>query len=373
MKLNMKKQILLQSKFYICLAFMFSLLWSIELKAQKIENVIFVVFENTVVVNYDLIGESADGSFEVELLVSTSSKGDYQPVPPLELAGDVGFDIHSGSSKSIQWQPGQSIDYPAASFQVKAKFTAMDQASKATISRNVAEETKEVPLLVKEKDGKQIDMVYVEGGMFQMGINDTNVYGASPVHSVTVSSFYIGKYEVTQKQWFEVMADKPSFYKGCDSCPVEYVSWVDVQQFIKKLNAKTHKTYRLPTEAEWEFAARGGLRSKAFAYSGSASIAEVAWCRANSEEKTHPVGQQKANELGIFDMTGNVWEWCSDWSKKYDSEAQTNPKGASSGTARVIRGGAWNSSEPNSGVAARNYAAPSKNESNIGFRLVLMP
>jgi formylglycine-generating enzyme required for sulfatase activity len=164
-----------------------------------------------------------------------------------------------------------------------------------------------------------------------------------PSHQVTVSDFYIGKYEVTQKEWREVMGSDPQElrFKGCDNCPVERVSWEDIQQFLAKLNAKTGKVYRLPTEAEWEYAARGGSSGRGYKYSGSNNLDEVAWHYGNSGSKTHPVGQKKVNELGLCDMSGNVWEWCADWYGDYSSGAQTNPKGPSSGGDLVFRGGSW--------------------------------
>jgi formylglycine-generating enzyme required for sulfatase activity len=176
------------------------------------------------------------------------------------------------------------------------------------------------------------EMVLVEGGTFQMG---SDVYsGEKPIHQVTLSTFSMGKYPITQSQWQKVMGSNPSHFKG-DDLPVEQVSWEDAQQFINKLNSMTGKTYRLPTEAQWEFAARGGTKSKGYEYSGSNNANEVAWYDDNSGKKTQLVGQKAANELGIFDMSGNVWEWCSDWYGDYSSATVTNPTGAATGVFRV--------------------------------------
>jgi hypothetical protein len=217
-----------------------------------------------------------------------------------------------------------------------------------------------------------IEMVFVQGGTFSMGC--TNEQGEDcdndekPVHQVTLSSFYIGKYEITQAQWETIMGNNPSYIKGGD-LPVENVSWEEAQEFIKRLNAATGKKYRLPTEAEWEYAARGGNQSRGYKYSGNNYLSEVAWYYTNSGSTTHPVGTKKANELGIYDMSGNVLEWCSDWFGNYGSSAQTNPVGASYGSDRVFRGGSWYDITSICRVAYRNYFSPGNRSSIIGFRV----
>jgi formylglycine-generating enzyme required for sulfatase activity len=214
------------------------------------------------------------------------------------------------------------------------------------------------------------EMVFVEGGTFQMGSENGND-NVRPVHQVTLSSFNIGKYEVTQTQWREVMGTNPSYHTDCDQCPVERVSWNDVHDFIKKLNAKTGKQYRLPTEAEWEFAARGGLKCKGYTFSGSNALTEVGWRRENAGYKTHPVGEKQANELGIYDMTGNVWEWCADWYGAYSAAHANNPNGPTSGHARVHRGGAWDYSAQHCRSADRSRDDAGFRNNYGGFRLVL--
>ncbi|MBO7279020.1 MAG: SUMF1/EgtB/PvdO family nonheme iron enzyme [Bacteroidales bacterium] len=221
-----------------------------------------------------------------------------------------------------------------------------------------------------------IEMVFVEGGTFQMGATSEQGSDAyddeKPVHSVTLSDFYIGKYEVTQAQWKAVMGKNPSRFQG-DNLPVENVSWNDIQEFIKKLNRLTGKRYRLPTEAEWEYAARGGKKSKGYKYAGSNSIGEVAWYDSNSGYETHPVGQKQPNELGLYDMSGNVWEWCQDWYGNYNSSSQTNPSGPASGSYRVLRGGSWYRSARYCRVSDRSFNYPSNWYYFYGFRLVLLP
>jgi formylglycine-generating enzyme required for sulfatase activity len=216
-----------------------------------------------------------------------------------------------------------------------------------------------------------IKMVLVKGGTFNMGSNSGDS-DEKPLHRVTLSDFYIGKYEVTQKQWREIMGNNPSDFKS-DERPVEQVSWNDVQDFIRRLNSKTGQKYRLPTEAEWEYAARGGRQSRGYTYSGGNDIDAVAWYNNNSNKKNHPVGQKQANELGLHDMSGNVWEWCSDWYGKYSSGAQTNPTGPATGHSRVCRGGGWGSVAGLCRVAGRGYNGPGYGGSYLGFRLVLVP
>lgn len=220
-------------------------------------------------------------------------------------------------------------------------------------------------------DGISYVMKPVEGGTFQMGSNDSDAYDSEkPVHSVMVSSFYMGETEVTQALWKAVMGGNPSNFKG-DNLPVDQVSWNDCQEFIRKLNGLTGKNFRLPTEAEWEYAARGGNKSKGYKYAGSNSIDNVAWYDGNSGSKTHPVKTKSPNELGLYDMSGNVWEWCGDWYGSYGSGSQTDPKGPSSGSLRVLRGGSWFDFARRCRVSRRNLIGPGYGSINYGFRLVL--
>lgn len=214
--------------------------------------------------------------------------------------------------------------------------------------------------------------VFVKGGCFQMG--DTFGDGEAdekPVHEVCVDDFYMGKYEVTQGQWREVMGNNPSYFKNCgDNCPVEQVSWNDVQEFISRLNRKSGTRYRLPTEAEWEYAARSGGRQEK--YSGGNDVDTVAWYDGNSGNRTHPVGQKRPNGLGLYDMSGNVWEWCEDWygTNYYAQSSRNNPKGPSSGSHRVLRGGSWYDNARDTRAADCLVVTPAGRSNFLGFRLL---
>ncbi len=217
-----------------------------------------------------------------------------------------------------------------------------------------------------------LEMVLVEGGSFAMGTN-TGTKKERPVHTVTLNNFYIGKYEITQNQWLAVMGTNPSTFNTCGSCPVEQVTLDDIDTFIAKLNALTGKKYRLPTEAEWEYAALGGTQSKGYTYPGSNNLTEVAWHVGNAEATTHPVGELKPNELGLYDMAGNVWELCSDWFSGgyYKHGPATNPQNNQKAMFRVVRGGSWRSGPERCYTQARNVNSKHHRISNLGFRLVL--
>jgi formylglycine-generating enzyme required for sulfatase activity len=225
------------------------------------------------------------------------------------------------------------------------------------------------PLSVTDEIYK--NMVLVKGGTFSMGNSDRDAYSwEKPVHSVTVSSFYISKYVVTKKQWSAIMDTIPSIATG-DDLPVVNVSWEDTQRFIQKLNELTGKQYRLPTEAEWEFAARGGNNSRKFKYAGSYNVHDVAWCKSNSKG-IQPAGTTKsANELGLYDMSGNVWEWCHDWYAPYANDAQVDPKGPDTGSTRVYRGGSWFHDARSCNVSYRSSGNPQHKSNIMGFRLCL--
>lgn len=222
-------------------------------------------------------------------------------------------------------------------------------------------------------NGIKYNMVWVDGGTFRMGATSeqgSEISDEKPVHSVTLSGYYIGKTEVTQALWQAVMGSNPSYFEG-DDLPVEQVSWDDCQEFIRKLNSLTGQNFRLPTEAEWEFACRGGNNSRGYKYSGSNYIDNVAWYDGNSGDKTHPVATKSPNELGIYDMSGNVWEWCADWYGDYSSGRQTNPKGPYGGSNRVIRGGSWSYGARICRSSDRFYDYPALRDDYLGLRLAL--
>lgn len=230
-------------------------------------------------------------------------------------------------------------------------------------------------ITIPVKDGISIEMVKVEGGTFMMGATPemkNSWTEERPIHQVTLTNdYYIGKYEVTQSLWCALMDNNPSYFKG-DNLPVEQVSWDDCQKFINKLNDITGRKFRLPTEAEWEYAARGGKKSRGYQYSGSNKISNVAWYSSNSEHKTQPVGLKLANELGLYDMSGNVDEWCFDRFGFYSALSQTNPLGADDGICRVYRGGSWEQTAGFCRSSDRSNYGTSKNRIyNLGFRLAL--
>ena len=232
-------------------------------------------------------------------------------------------------------------------------------------------------------DGVSFTMVEVKAGTFTMGANEGDTLALDlekPSHKVTLTKdYFIGETEVTQALWEAVMGSNPSYFKDKGAnFPVEQVSWNDIQEFLTKLNQKTGKTFRLPTEAEWEYAARGGSKSKGYLYSGGNDLNAVAWYYDNARKGlasddpnygTHAVKTKQANELGLYDMSGNVWEWCNDWYADYTADPQTDPQGAETGSARVIRGGSWYNLAQICRVSYRNFYTSVNSDYYLGFRL----
>ena len=221
-------------------------------------------------------------------------------------------------------------------------------------------------------------MIYVEGGSFQMGGTAEQGKDAErnerPVHKVTLDSYYIAECEVTQAQWQKIMGNNPAHFKGANN-PVECVGWKKVEEFCVKLSRMTGKTYILPTEAQWEYAARGGQKSQGYKYSGGSIADEVAWTSDNGGRKTHAVKQKKPNELGLYDMSGNVFEFCSDWFRDdyYASSPELNPTGPSSSRFRIMRGGCWGVPPLQARVSCRWGISTRYCDSFAGFRVVCIP
>jgi formylglycine-generating enzyme required for sulfatase activity len=313
-----------------------------SIQAQKVSNIRAEQRGQEIVVLYTL---ETTSPCEVSLLLSQDNGVTWSD-PLKNVSGAVGKSITAGE-KQIIWKVLEEREQLVGD---KIKFKVFASGKKSF----------------------EPEMVFVEGGTFQMGSNSGEP-DEKPVHNVTISSFNIGKYEVTQAQWKEVMGNNPSYFKDCDRCPIEQVSWNEVQLYIQKLNSLTGKNYRLPTEAEWEYAAKGGKDSKGYTYSGSDDMNTVAWYYENSGGKTHTVGTRQPNELGIFDLTGNVWEWCSDWYNRYNNIGETNPKGASDGAFNVLRGGSWYGDDNECRISFRSWSNPVNRNLDYyyGFRLVL--
>ena len=238
--------------------------------------------------------------------------------------------------------------------------------------------------LTFEVEGVQFTLVAVEGGTFMMGTDPKyrTDYDGDMQHRVTVGSFYIGQTEVTQALWRAVMGSEPDYEGGWlkvygrgDTFPAHRVSYSEVQEFLQRLNAATGQRFHLPTEAEWEYAARGGDKSHSYRYSGSNRLSDVAWCSVKPYRQAHPVALRKPNELGLYDMSGNVFEWCSDWVSPYEGD-EVCPLGADTGRCRVIRGGCWlNEPDPVDcsfcQVSNRESRFPDEPSFCVGFRIAL--
>lgn len=252
---------------------------------------------------------------------------------------------------------------------VSITLTEEEKVPVAAPAARSADSQSETKNRVFTVNGVSFKMIFVEGGTFSMG-SSSGDSDEQPVHSVTLSGYYIGETEVTQELWQAVMGSNPSAFTG-NRRPVERVSWHDCQEFIEKLNVLTGENFRLPTEAEWEYAACGGNKSKNYAYPGSDNVGDVAWYSGNSNSTTHEVKGKLPNELGLYDMGGNVWEWCSDWYGRYSAGAVTNPQGPTSGSARIYRGGCWFYDADLCRCVYRDRSTPTGAGNTLGLRLVL--
>ena len=327
---------------------------SMSAVGQTVSDVSFSLKDKELTVTYSL-----DAPAAIRLRV-VSHIGDqiYVSDPIQNLSGDVGPKVTAGTEKHIM-----AYDMP--------EIRGLD--------------TNEFHFIVEVDDGSVnvyvndfvLKMLPVEGGTFVMGHGkkDGTLYhceSSEPAHKVTVSDFYLGQYEVTQKLWETVMGENPSKWKDNDSLPVESVSWNDAQVFIARLSQMTGYRFRLPTEAEWEYAARGGKKSKGYTYPGTTkNLSDYAWLGVNSGNRTHPVGQKLPNELGLYDMAGNVWEWCNDWVSDYTSAEQYNPQGPKTGENKIARGGCMISPAWGCSVSDRCWYLPDHGYGFYGFRLAL--
>lgn len=294
------------------------------------------------------------------------AKGTANAEVPLRVTlrpGEYRFKAVSKSNSADVWQETETIDDAGTE-----QYYEIDLQAAVEEHRREEEAGHSAAMALSELEN---NMVRVEGGTFTMGCTQG---GCSqwefPDHPVTLGTFYISKYEVTEALWRAVMGNNHwSNYNGCDQCPVYGVRWNDAQEFIRKLNAQTGRNYRLPTEAEWEYAARGGQRSRGTIFAGSNDLNTVAWNTDNSGLLYHPVGLKQANELGLYDMSGNAKEWCQDWFGEdyYGHSPSFDPAGPSSGTYRVMRGGGLVSSLAECRVFDRAWLDP--DEVGDGFRL----
>jgi hypothetical protein len=296
------------------------------LPAQTITNVQVRQEGLEIIITYDMTGGLQPGD-EIKVGYSTDGGRNYKSISGAD--GDVGKNVKPGTGREISFLVNDALAGKNASFKV---------------------------VVFSLPPG----MVYVAGGTFQMG-SSSGGDDEKPIHTVTVSSFFMDKTEVTQAEYRKVMGKNPSRFSGCDDCPVEKVSWHDANAYAQKVGK------RLPSEAEWEYAARGGNKNKGYTYSGSNDLNAVGWYSNNSGSKTHPVAQKQPNELGLYDMSGNVWEWCSDWysDSYYRSSPKNDPQGPNSGSSRVLRGGGWDGRGNYCRVACRDWYY------GFGFRLVL--
>lgn len=308
---------------------------------------------NRVLITYDL--EGSEGEADVSLQITIEGKPYSEK--ELHLEGDIGK-VKIGPGRRIAWNVLQ--DFPRGLAKgVSIELQAGGQALKGPLTG--------------------MEMVFVKGGCYRMG-DTSGIFGdgyqdEKPVHEVCIDDFYLGKFEVTQGQWRTIMGNNPSHFKDCgDECPVEMVSYDDIQGFIARLNRGSGKGCRLPTEAEWEYAARSGGKDEKWAGTSSQSeLGDIAWYSANSGSKTHPVGQKRPNGLGLYDMSGNVWEWVADWyqSDYYKNSPRSNPTGPSS-ASRVRRGGSWGNGPRVVRSAYRGNSAPALRGGG-GFRCAKTP
>lgn len=316
--------------------------------SQQLTNIRVTQENDLILILYDIPGGHPGQVFSSSLTLIRKNNPGFKIVPS-SLKGDF-QEVTPGFNKKIIWDATADVDI----------LEGDDYIFELTLEE-----------VTNENEFKKYGMVFIQGGTFQMGCTNEQTHcfeDERPIHSVTLNSYYLSKYEVTQSLWQELMGANPSNFKN-ENHPVENVSWHDAQEFIVRLNKKSGKNFRLPTEAEWEFAARGGVRSEKYLFSGSNSITEVGWYNGNGSRTTHQVGTKLPNELGLFDMTGNVLEWCSDGNGRYPDSHQINPLGNKVETDKIVRGGGWFSDAKYCRNASRDCKNAGSRFSSLGFRL----
>lgn len=329
---------------------------TVGISAQTVTNVVAKQKGDQVEITYDV-----DRTAEISLLFSTDGGLNYD-ITPKVVSGDVGV-VGPGHHRMVWHMLAEQNEWDV----MRARFKVVSQKHKGVLK-----------FVLKDVN---FDMVLVEGGSFEMG--GTSDQGKDvqpdekPVHTVELSDYYIGKTEVTQALWEAVMGSNPSIFKDGNN-PVELVTWDDCQKFVSQLNSMLSSQlfgmrFALPTEAQWEYAARGGQKSEQNMYSGANKISSVAWYDKNSVYTTHNVAGKKPNELGIYDMTGNVNEWCQDVYGKYTMTKQNNPTGLSEGSDHVCRGGSWFNAASFCRISCRKFNKSDKSYTDVGLRLVLIP
>ncbi len=327
--------------------------------AQQVKNVEAIQRGEEIIINYELMAADDSQTFDISVQLYQGTKPYYTPRIQ-NLRGDIGKNITRGE-RQIIWAITEDIKTLQGDnfvFKVKARY------SESVSKLKTKEET-----YIETIKGIDFKMIYVEGGTFTMGCTSEQGDDCEPnektTKQITLKDYYIAETEVTQKLWKLVMGIDSSYFKNCDDCPAEKVSYDDIiNDFLPKLNKLTGKTYTLPSEAQWEYAARGGKSTKKTKYSGSNNLKEVAWYGRNSGSKTHIVATLSPNELGIYDMSGNVWEWCQDF---YVDTYAKYP--ASSGSFLVCRGGDWSYNASTCRITSRRRYPSTSRRSHIGLRL----
>ena len=330
------------------------------------KKLVFIVTVLTLLVSIDASAQRTQGGQKPKSTVTAPAKGN---------AGKTGTTkANSATSRKTQ-SAAQKADRSAIDSRVAKVFenVGVDEYESQR-ERWEAERNAERERIIGELVSNMVVVLDGPDGTFSMGATSEQGKNAEsderPIHKVKLSGYKIGRYEVTQREWRAVMDDNPSVHTG-DNLPVHYVSWDDCQEFIAKLNEITGLRFRLPTEAEWEYAARGGRKSQGYMYAGSNTSDQVAWTSQNSLSKPHPVGVLQANELGLYDMSGNVWEWCADWYAGYNDQTLVNPHGPNSGETRVFRGGGWGFEPRGARVSYRMNGVTGGRYDFTGLRLAM--